>query len=74
MSNDKLYFFVDAIEGACARLLTDDGQSLEAPASAIPSAAREGDWLLVSFEIDNGRKSEMRREIEDLYGELGDNP
>jgi hypothetical protein len=73
MSKDKIYFFVDAIEGAYARLLTEEGESFAVPASAIP-AAREGDWLLVSFEIDNGRKSEMRREIENLYGELGDNP
>jgi hypothetical protein len=74
MSADKLYFFVDAIEGSHARLLTEGGESIAVKVSAIPTGVREGDWLLVSFEIDRARKSEARREIENIYGELGDNP
>jgi hypothetical protein len=74
MSADNLYFFVDTIEGSHARLLTEDGESFAVKASSIPDGAKEGDWLLVSFEISRALTSESRREIEKLYEELGDNP
>jgi hypothetical protein len=71
---DKPRFFVDAISGGFARLMTSDGDSLTVSLSAIPEGAREGDWLRASFETDTEQKTRALREIEDLYGDLGDNP
>ncbi|MDR1020793.1 MAG: DUF3006 domain-containing protein [Synergistaceae bacterium] len=71
---DKPRFFVDAISGGFARLLTGDGNSLTVPLSAIPEGAREGDWLRASFETDPEQKARALGEIEDLYNDLGDNP
>jgi hypothetical protein len=71
---DEPRFFVDAIDGGRARLLTDGGDSLTVPVSVIPACAREGDWLCVSFKLDPERRDETRRAIDDLYGDLGDNP
>jgi hypothetical protein len=71
---DKPRFFVDAIDGGIARLLTGDGDSLTVPVSAIPEGAREGDWLRASFERDAEGKARALEEVERLYGSLGDNP
>ena len=67
-------FFVDAIEGGHARLLTGDGEALTVPVSALPGGTREGDWLRASFEPDPEQKARARREIDDLYEALGNDP
>ena len=56
-------FFVDAIEGGHARLLTGGGEALTVPVSALPGGTREGDWLRASFEPDPGQKARARSEI-----------
>ena len=63
--------FVDRISGGIATLIYRDGEfTATLPLSALPKNAREGDWLSVSFEIDSGKKKQMKRDIDLLMDEL----
>jgi hypothetical protein len=71
-----IYFFVDRVESGIAVLLAEppgDGEILMR-VDALPRGTREGTWLRASLEIDAGRMSEARRDIESLLGDLGDEP
>ena len=73
---DAMYFFVDSIsEGTAVLLACEDGSvRMEIPLSVLPEGVREGDYLRTLFEIDAEKKNSMRREIDSLLDELGDNP
>ena len=68
--------FVDSISEGIALLLTGEDGSvrMEVPLSLLPASVREGDYLRATFEIDPEKGAEMRRDIDSLLDELGDNP
>ncbi|MDR3255099.1 MAG: DUF3006 domain-containing protein [Synergistaceae bacterium] len=71
----KVFFFIDAINGGVAALLTESGeQRFDISALALPEGLGEGDWVSASFEPAREKKNEVGGEIDDLYGELGDYP
>jgi hypothetical protein len=72
---DRVYFFVDAIEGGLATLLPESsGEPITVRTSELPCGTREGDWLKAAFEPAPGKKRKVTSEIDELFGELGDNP
>lgn len=67
---------MDRINGDMAVLLLDEegGQKLVLPLASLPVQVREGDWLRVSFELDEEKRKSVRDEIDRLMNDLGDNP
>jgi len=53
--------FVDAIEAGHARLLLGQ-DSFEVPARLLPRCAKEGSWLLATFEIASAPPEEAEAE------------
>ncbi|MDR2779613.1 MAG: DUF3006 domain-containing protein [Synergistaceae bacterium] len=67
----EIHFFVDRITGGIATLLYKGGDfTATLPTEALPDGIREGAWLRTLFETDEGKKSEIAREIDSLMDEL----
>jgi hypothetical protein len=66
----EIFLFVDRITGGIATLLYKGGDfTATLPTEALPEGIREGDWLRAAFETDEGKKSEITREIDALTDE-----
>lgn len=75
-ASDGIRFFVDRITDGIATLIPDGpfAGEMNLPVLSLPPGVREGDYLMVSFEIDAERGKSVRGEIEALMGEIGNDP
>lgn len=61
---------IDSIEEALARLVLEDGTSLQLPASLLPAGAREGDHVTISLQLDPGATRAAKERVEKIRGRL----
>ena len=63
--------FIDRIEGKTAVLIIEPGKArIETPLADLPRGAREGDWLAVTFAIDQAQAGQVKAQVSDLLKKL----
>ena len=66
---------IDRFEGEFAVVLFGDEEiKVDIPRQLLPSNAREGSWLYVTFETDPGGTKKQKDKVEDLLNKLKDRP
>ena len=67
---------VDSISDGTVRLLIGkDGEIVQFfPLKLFPDGIKEGDWLDLVIKINKSATDKGRRDVADLYRELGENP
>jgi hypothetical protein len=62
---------IDRFEGQYAVLLVGENeQQLEVPSENLPADAQEGDWLKISFAVDEETTSKQEKKVTNLINKL----
>ena len=62
--------FIDRVENGLAVIVAEDGFQFDVPLDRLPSKAKAGDHLVVSFRIDAETTSSTLERITELQREL----
>jgi len=66
---------IDSVSDGIVRLLTGDaGENVYfLPLELFPDGVKEGDWLNLTINIDEKATKKGKKDVADLYRELGEN-
>ena len=66
---------VDSVSDGIVRLLAgNDGEKVHfLPLELFPKGIKEGDWLDLTIKINDSATEKGKRDVADLYKELGNN-